>query len=213
MRINILTFILIIFSLVSYGQTKGENSIGLDADYLYPNLDDNQIRDFNYGLTLHFSKRIENVKWSIGVGYSTLNLHYGKFTSGNTKENLNKEAYKAQYLNIPILLSLNNNSNKRFNIKPFGGVIINKVLKYDRIRYFSNTPPEYVKGIEVGKSEGFTCRAGISISKPISQKINLNTALFVDYKFSSNMITQDGRFDMPDNKITFGIKMGLDYLL
>lgn len=205
---------MIIYSAASYGQEENKFSIGLDANYLHHYLDRDTKNNFNYGFSFLMSEKIAKIKISFGLNFSTLNYNYIVKPSDNAALYLRKEEYKVQYLNFPLLVFFNINSIRLTNINPFVGIIGNKVINYDVVSYYLNTPPVYKNDIDIIQNIGFTFRAGANVSKTINKHFTLNTALFSDCKFVKNGVSSShGSENIPDPGISIGFKIGFDYNL
>lgn len=209
MRKFILCLLLIIYSSATYCQEENKFALGLDADYLYPYVSKTAHNKFNHGFSLLMSKNIVKIIVSSGINYSTLNYYYTSEASYS-----NRKEYKVRYLNFPLLVYFNYNSQKALNINPFVGIIANKIIYCNSVTYNSNKIPVNDKSTVIPKNLGWTFRVGLNFSKSISKQIFLNVAPFFDFKFVQNVNSYTSSYyDIPDSRAAIGLKLGFDYNL
>ena len=119
-----------------------------------------------------------------------------------------------QYINFPILINIASNKNKKINVNFLIGLIVNKVINYSLTSYYADKPSLYENDIEFDNKLGLTLRLGANISKKISNHFNLNVVPFTDFKLLLNSVEyhRPGYIDVPDNSLSFGLKIGIEYL-
>lgn len=195
------------YSLGCLSQEGNRYTIGLDANYFFTirpkgiGMKDN----FNYGFSLLMTERIDKLRIGFGINFSTFNYT-------RDQNYAYKVVHKVKYLNFPLLIFFNNNSIKLVKISPYAGIIVNKVIRYDQVIYNPDTVTSYKNVEQIPINLGFICRAGVYVSKPIGKHFMLNAAPFADLKFVANGYYSSGYDELPDSFLTFGFRLGFDYL-
>ena len=209
MRKFILGLLQIFLSSASYSQEENNFSIGLGVDYLYPYISKTAHNKFNHGFSFLLSKNIAKIIVCSGINYSTLNYY---FILGPSY--LNRKEYKVKYLNFPLLVFINFNSQKALNINPFVGFIANKTIYYNSVTYNLNKMPVNDNSTLIPKNLGLTFRVGLNFSKSITKQIFLNGGPFLDLKFIQNVNDYTSSYyDIPDSRAAIGLKLGVEYNL
>lgn len=195
-----------------FAQDEKNNSIEADVDYFYHFMGSNTHNYFNYGISILFSRSINDLKISTGINYSTKNYYYN-VTSQNSLDNLSKVEHKLSYINFPILITIKCYGNKQKRLSILSGLLFNKVIRYDKLSYFDDKPSLYERDLSVDSQLGLTFRLGLNFSKNINNHFRLNLEPFSDYKLILN--TKNPRPDyinIPDNRLSLGLKIGLEYM-
>lgn len=203
---------MIISSIASHAQEENKYSIWIDANYLFHYIERDTRNNFNYGFSLLMTEKIAKIKVGIGINYSTLNYNYTVKPMDYEAFYLKKREYKVQYLNFPLLVFFNINSGKLMNVDPYVGIIANKVINNEVVKYYIDTPPFREEDIARTRNLGFTFRVGVNVSKTISEHIILNVAPFADFKFVTNGL-HTAYYELPDSRVSIGFKIGFEYLL
>jgi len=86
-------------------------------------------------------------------------------------------------------------------------------MYYDIVSSYANQPPSK-EVVKVPKAPGLSARLGIQLSGQIGKNMMLNIAPFTDVKlvFNSNGEGPNYNDGIPDNRFSFGLKMGIEYL-
>jgi hypothetical protein len=186
-------------------------SIEIDANYYYYFEGDVVSNDYNYGFSGLLTYNLERTKWTTGINFSTKKYYY--YTDPIVVENITKREYKLSYLNIPIFFSYKVNKSKTFDITPLIGVIFNNVLTYN----ITLQNVDGVKWKESGntsqKKLGVSSRVGLNLSKLFGEEWKLNFGFFSDFKIVPDYKNQGypDYKDMPEGRVSFGIKIGVEY--
>ena len=210
MKKSILFIIIGLSSINVNGQDTCGLSIEIDANYYYHFVGGNTNNRFNYGFSLLISKKLEKLKISLGLDYSTLYYYYD--VEPTSPSFLKMREYDLQYINVPLLIGYEAKKNKSLKIVILGGVIFNKIVSYHLTSYYLNAPPITENGSYPSNNLGLTIRFGTDISKALSKRFNLNAGPFVDYKLIKNGQEQrpDSR-NTPDIVGSLGFKLGIEY--
>ena len=209
-------FIFIILTICvfkMYGQKENYFSIEGDVNYYYHFISKYTKNNFNYGFSVTLWQHIKKIKIGIGTNYSTKNYYY-KVSPDISNSFANKREYKLKYLNFPFLLDVNIlNPNNRLYINILSGIILNKVIDYDKITYYTNKQPLYEKETDAEMKLGLSLRLGSAVSYKINKNISFSATPFADFKLILNSISQQPDYsDLPDNRFSVGLKIGVEYL-
>ncbi len=105
------------------------------------------------------------------------------------------------------------NPNNRLYINILSGIILNKVIDYDKITYSTNKQPLYEKETDAEMKLGLSLRLGSAVSYKINKNISFSATPFADFKLILNSISQRPDYsDLPDNRFSVGLKIGVEYL-
>jgi hypothetical protein len=206
--------ILIILSLSFLyveAQDNRDWSSEIDANYYYYFTGNNTNNDFNYGFSLLLSRKLDRLKISSGLSYSTLKYYY---TADPTPTNsLEKREYNLRYLNVPLLVAYYClDSKKNVNILIESGLIVNTVVSYNITSYYLNQPTIDEEGSFSDNNFGLTFRLGTNISSVLINRFILNAGPFVDYKFINNGEGNSPDYrNIPDVNLSIGFRVGVEY--
>ncbi len=207
-----LIFIICFCVITVFAQNEKNTSIEADVNYFYHFIGNNTNNDFNYGISILFSRSINNLKISTGINYSTKNYYYN-VTLQNSLDSLSKVEHNLSYINFPILVKIKCCGNRQKTISILSGLLFNKAIKYDKLSYFDDKPSLYERDLSVDSQLGLTFRLGLNFKKNINNHFRLNLEPFSDYKLILN--TKHSRPDyinISDNRLSLGLKIGLEYM-
>ena len=205
---------LFVVCLNSFGQEKENFSIEIDANCNFYFISQNRKNYFNTAYSLLISYyNIEKLKLSTGINYSTKNSYYNADPT-IASEFLRKRDYKLQYINIPIILSYTGNSTKEFKMNMMGGIVFNKIIKYDITSFYSNDLAKIEEDVKSSQKTGVSLRIGMNFSKFLYQSLILNLSPYLDYKLEldHNEYNIPNYKNLTNDRFSFGIKIGIEYL-
>jgi hypothetical protein len=199
---------------MSQHQEIGHFSMEADMNYYHYFFSKNRKSDCNTGYSLLFSYAEDNFKYSSGMNYSTRNSYYHADPS-STPSQLTKREYKVQYVNIPFIVSYGKKSLKKFSTQLVGGIIFNKMIRYDITSYYQNGPSITEKNIDANRKTGISCRIGMNLRQSLNHRFYINYSPFVDYK----AVYEDRRYSNPDlrnftvDRLSVGVKVGIEFVI
>ena len=123
-----------------FGQQKENFSIETDVNYYYYYISHNTRNSFNFGYSLLGSYKFNKYKVSSGVNFSTQDSYYNVIPDESSNF-LEKRNYNLKYINFPFLMSYMISSSLKYKTDLLGGVVFNRVIKYDIASYYSNKDP------------------------------------------------------------------------
>ena len=187
-------------------QPKSNISVEGNLNYYYHFFGETR-NMFNYGFSILVYNSFGKVKAGAGIDYST-KYYYFDVTPEFSNNYLYKKEHKLQYIDFPFLVFLGNDINKKFHASAMGGLVISKLVKYDENSYFYDKAPVY-ESKNTRSNLGLSFRLGAEISTRLGHHIFINLTPFGDYKF---ILTKDDNRDIPDNNISLGIGIGVEYI-
>lgn len=208
-----LIILLSIFHIDIFCQKKESFSVESNYNYYYYFLSEYNHNYYNQGFSLLASYIVDKTKVSSGINFSTKN-YYSDFENSQTMDTLNKTDYKISYINFPILISYSFCSSEKYKSDIFGGVVFNKIIKYDLTSYYLNKEPIYEKDIDAGQKTGTSLRLGFNISKYISQRLLVSFSSYADFKITLDHIESKPNYhNLPNDRLSVGLKFGIEYII
>lgn len=121
--------------------------------------------------------------------------------------------HRLRYISFPLLLHVRCWRNEKMKFNVLGGILFDKVIRYDRISYYHDKPTRYERKLNVLTQLGLSFRGGMSISRKMGDNFELNTDIFLDYKLIQNAIDayQGSNLTVPDYRLRVGISIGSAY--
>lgn len=210
MKVIILFFL---FCLIWKADAQNDNkhSIGVDAAYLTANDYYDLKKNNGYGVSVSLSEKIfPKIKVSLGLNYSFLNS-YACHDEHFGKRYLKDKETNTETLAIPFIITWVNNSDKRYKVDPFVGVVASKVISYEFFDYWADQPRK-VSWTHVPDKPGWYFRTGVNASHAIGRHMVLNASPYADFRFVKYAAIGAWADPYPPmNTITLGFKLGLDY--
>jgi hypothetical protein len=203
--------ICIFFTSVILAQENKTTSFEVDL-IGFRDIMDNGKNNYSPGFSLLIHKKINKIKLSWGINFATRNFCYD-FSDPNW--DVNKMEHKLSYLNFPIFIGYTFYKHNKLSLDVVNGMIFNKLMSYNETIYYNNQETES-NSIKVSSYPlGLTYRFGVNVTRRINNHFNINLQPFGDFKFKSNSFDvhpKSGEIKTPDNTISLGLKLGLEYL-
>lgn len=211
-RIFLFIIMLLLISKISISQSN-YFSVGTDVEYLNHYLGSNTKKHFNYGISFFVSRNINNLNVSTGFNFSTRDF-YIFLEHDNSSIGTYKKEYTLRYLNIPVLLQLSFSETKIGKFKVLGGFIFNNVIRFNVHTNNVETTEEISNDLDKYYDLGISSRLGLNYANNLNKSFILNISPFIDYKLILNAKTTHYTIvSIPDNRLTLGIKIGIEYVL
>lgn len=209
MKIVIFCLLLFLCALKIFSQDKDYFSTEVNANYYFYFIGENYSNNLNYGFSLFVSKYIQKVKLSTGINYSIKSYN----SRGDSFYSVQKRKYELDYLNFPIIANIEIISLKKSYFSILTGFTFNKIIDYN-IKSYYLSGEILTENIKLdNKKLGITFIVGTTFSKLIGDKCVLNLAPFINYKLVSDHDNQSPDYkNVPDDKISIGFIMGIEYL-
>ncbi len=199
----------------SGNENKSYSSIEIDAIYGYHfivkehhNFHNNYK---NCGFSLFFPRHINKLKVSLGVNYYSRSYYYiPDYTT-----TLQRRNYNIQYLNLPMLIHLEVVSLKSVKLNILIGASFNSIFDYKTESVYPNKIVVNENNINIWNNLGLGLVQGITIVKPLNQKMNLNVSHFANTKLISETYVYDDVYfnEYPIyDRWSVGIKIGIEYI-
>ena len=205
----IIIILLLNLSIALNAQNNYNSSIKISTNYIYHFIGANN--SFNYELLIAYGILINNHEIDLGVSYSTKNYFFMTNPS-QTWNNLIKREYRLSYLNFPFVVYFNLFKKDNLQLNLSNGIVFNKVITYSIKSYYENTP-SIEEDISDHGNLGVSIRLGIGLSKTIGKDFILYLGPFADFKIVSNNQNENNTYnDLPDNKLTIGFNLSIEYL-
>lgn len=208
-------FIVLFSLIISYSTIFGQNnrvlSIESGFSYYYHFMGGATNNNFNYGFSLLLSHTVGKVKVSTGIDYST-KFYYYTVSEVQPANHLLKRNFRIQYLDFPFLANTSVLHIKQFNMSILSGLVLNKVLHYKIVSYYSGIPP-FEEEPKIPKTFGLSLRIGATLSMFVKNHVILNIVPFTDVKLVLNGNDDSPNYNegIPDNRFSLGLKIGVEY--
>lgn len=208
MRKTIFCLLLFFWTTTTFSQDKDYFSTEFDANYYYYFVGENN-NNLNYGFSLLVSKYIQKVKLSAGVNYSIKSYN----SQGDQFYSILKREYNLEYLNFPIIANIEIFSQRKFHSSILIGFTFNQITDYTIKSYYLNGKTLTENNLLDNKRLGISFVFGTTFSKLIGNKYLFNLSPIISYKLVSDHDNQRPDYkNIPDDKISIGVRIGIEYL-